>query len=61
MISDALCGFSYCAEAKPGQEDNKLYKKEILSLEDVKRVAAAAEAEARRNIWNVVIAIVDDG
>lgn len=38
-----------------------MYEKKILSLEDVKRVAAAAEAEANRNDWNVVIAIVDDG
>lgn len=35
--------------------------KKILGLEDAKRVAAAAEAEARRNGWNVVIAVVDDG
>lgn len=38
-----------------------MYDKKILSLDDAKRVAAAAEAEARRNNWNVVIAIVDDG
>jgi uncharacterized protein GlcG (DUF336 family) len=38
-----------------------LYNKEIMSLDDVKRVAAAAEAEALRNNWNVVIAVVDDG
>jgi glc operon protein GlcG len=35
--------------------------KPMLSLEDAKRVAAAAEAEALRNKWNVVIAICDDG
>ena len=35
--------------------------KKILSLDDVKRVVAAAEAEARKNGWNVVIAVVDDG
>lgn len=35
--------------------------KTIISLDDVKRVAAAAEEEAQRNNWNVVIAIVDDG
>ena len=35
--------------------------KPLLTLEDAKRVAAAAEAEARRNGWRVVIAIVDDG
>ena len=35
--------------------------KPILSLDDVKRVAAAAEAEALANHWAVTIAIVDDG
>jgi Haem-degrading len=35
--------------------------KPMLSLEDAKRVAAAAEAEALRNKRNVVIAICDDG
>ncbi len=35
--------------------------KEILTLEDVKRVVTAAEAEAQRNDWSVVIAVVDDG
>ena len=38
-----------------------MYKKEILALEDVKRVVAAAEAKALQNSWNVVIAVVDDG
>jgi uncharacterized protein GlcG (DUF336 family) len=33
----------------------------ILTLEDAKRVAAAAEAEARTNEWKVVVAVVDDG
>ena len=33
----------------------------ILALEDVKRIAAAARAEADRNGWPVVIAILDDG
>ena len=35
--------------------------KPVLILEDAKRVAAAAEAEARANEWKVVIAVVDDG
>lgn len=35
--------------------------KPLLTLDDAKRIAAAAEAEARRNDWRVVIAIVDDG
>jgi uncharacterized protein GlcG (DUF336 family) len=35
--------------------------KQILTLSDAKRVAAAAEAEAQRNGWKVVIAVVDDG
>lgn len=32
-----------------------------LTLADARRIAEAAEAEARKNGWNVVIAIVDDG
>ena len=32
-----------------------------LSLEDAKRVAAAARAEAEKNGWAIVIAVVDDG
>ena len=32
-----------------------------LSLEDVKQIAAAAEAEALKNQWGVTIAICDDG
>lgn len=35
--------------------------KPFLTLDDVKRVAAAAEAEANANGWIVTIAIVDDG
>ena len=35
--------------------------KPYLSLTDVKRVAAAAEAEALAHQWAVVIAVVDDG
>ena len=32
-----------------------------LTLEDCRKLSAAAEAEARRNSWNVAIAILDDG
>jgi len=35
--------------------------KPFLSLADVKRIAAGAEAEALANKWAVTIAIVDDG
>ncbi|WP_427911825.1 GlcG/HbpS family heme-binding protein [Ramlibacter sp. MMS24-I3-19] len=35
--------------------------KPTLELSDVKAIAAAAEAEARKNNWLVSIAIVDDG
>ncbi|MFZ6768607.1 GlcG/HbpS family heme-binding protein [Undibacterium sp. Di26W] len=35
--------------------------KPVLTLDDVKKIAAAAEAEAKANNWPVVIAIVDDG
>ena len=35
--------------------------KPLLTLDDAKRIAAAAEAEAVAHQWNVVIAICDDG
>ncbi len=39
----------------------QLADKKTLTLEAAKKVAAAAEAEAVKNKWNVVIAVVDDG
>ena len=35
--------------------------KPILTLDDARRIAAAAETEALANAWRVVIAVVDDG
>ncbi len=39
----------------------QLATRKTLSLAAAKRIAAAAEAEAAKNNWNVVVAIVDDG
>ena len=33
----------------------------VLTQEDCLKISAAAEAEARKNSWNVAIAILDDG
>jgi glc operon protein GlcG len=38
-----------------------MISKAVLELADLKRIAAAAEAEAFSNNWAVTIAIVDDG
>ena len=38
-----------------------MISKPVLTSEDVKRMTAAAEAEALKNAWAVTIAIVDDG
>lgn len=38
-----------------------MQSKQILTLDDVKKIASAAEAEAKANNWAVTIAIVDDG
>jgi glc operon protein GlcG len=38
-----------------------LATKKVLTLEAAKQIAAVAEAEARKNNWTMVIAIVDDG
>ena len=33
----------------------------MLTLDDCRKISAAAETEARKNNWNVCIAILDDG
>jgi glc operon protein GlcG len=33
----------------------------MLTLDDCRKISAAAEAEAKKNKWNVCIAILDDG
>lgn len=38
-----------------------MHTKPYLTLEDVKKIAAGAEAEALKNNWAVSFAIVDDG
>ena len=38
-----------------------MQSKPVMMLDDVKKLAAAAEAEALANKWAVTIAIVDDG
>ncbi len=39
----------------------QMSSKKSMSLAAAKEIAAAAEAEARKNNWNVVIVILDDG
>jgi uncharacterized protein GlcG (DUF336 family) len=38
-----------------------MFQQTALSLEDAKRVATAARAEAEKSGWAIVIAVVDDG
>lgn len=52
MIAICLLSMSMSAQ---------LATKKALTLEVAKKIAAAAEAEARKNGWNVVISVVDDG
>ena len=47
-----------CAGLLPGAN---LTERKVLTLEGVKAIAAAAEAEAVKNSWNVVIVILDEG
>jgi uncharacterized protein GlcG (DUF336 family) len=49
----AALAFSAIAQAPPYGA--------AIGLDNARKVAAAAEAEARKNNWNVVIAIVDTG
>lgn len=38
-----------------------MQNKPFLGVDDARRIAAAAEAEASKNAWAVAIAVVDDG
>jgi uncharacterized protein GlcG (DUF336 family) len=56
----ALAAFALFA-ALTTSAQAQLADKKALTLEAAKKAAAAAEAEAAKNKWTVVIAIVDDG
>ncbi len=38
-----------------------MQSKQVLTIDEVKKIAAAAEAEARAHNWAVTISVVDDG
>lgn len=57
MVRNLMLGM-LCAGLLCGAE---LASRKALTLATVKEMAAAAEAEARKNGWNVCIAIVDEG
>jgi glc operon protein GlcG len=38
-----------------------MQSKYVLTMDDVKKIAAASEAEATENRWSVTISVVDDG
>lgn len=56
----SLCIFAVLATLSLGASAQTADKK-VLTLDGARKVAAAAEAEAKKNNWNVVIAVVDDG
>ena len=56
----SLCIFAVLATLSLAA-NAQLADKKVLTLDGARAVAAAAEAEAKKNNWNVVIAIVDDG
>ena len=56
ILATLLIAFTLSATASAQLADKK-----ALTLAGAKKLAAAAEAEAAKNNWRVVIAIVDDG
>jgi glc operon protein GlcG len=49
------------AAAQPPEKKVPLLEKKVLSLEAARGMVAAAVAEAERNQWRGVVAVVDDG
>jgi uncharacterized protein GlcG (DUF336 family) len=60
-MKKAWIGAAVLALAAAVTAGAQLAEKKALTLAAAKKMAAAAEAEARKNNWNVVIAILDDG
>lgn len=57
-VACLLAAIPFAATA--GNLSSQLTQKAVLNLNVVRQIAAAAETEARKNNWNVSIAIVDD-
>ena len=57
LVAVALAALALLAPGAQAQ----LATKKALTLDAAKKIGAAAEAEAMKNKWNVVIAVVDEG
>jgi glc operon protein GlcG len=57
----AMVLLGHGATAQPPETKVRLLEKKVLSLEAARKMVAGAEAEAERNHWRGVIAVVDDG
>ena len=58
VVVACLCSLLYLSSSSVQAQ---LATKKALTLEAAKKLAAVAEAEATKNNWTMVIAIVDDG
>jgi glc operon protein GlcG len=59
-LSALLLATMILAPALPLGSQAQLPSRKMLTLDVARRIAAAAEAEARRNNWAVSVAVVDD-
>jgi glc operon protein GlcG len=62
MLNAVACSLALAAVVLLGPSAQaELLQKKALSLEAARKMVAAAEAEAERNHWRGVVAVVDDG
>jgi glc operon protein GlcG len=59
VIRGSACRLRNYRLSQPSMEANVLGTAKLITLEAAKNMAAAGEAEARKNGWNVAIAVVD--
>jgi glc operon protein GlcG len=57
----AVCFALFTIAPSSGRASAQFLEKKTLSLAAAKKMAATAEAEAARNKWTMVIAVLDDG
>jgi uncharacterized protein GlcG (DUF336 family) len=60
VFRPVIIGALFMTISAIGSAQTQLPTRRVLTLEAARRVAAAAEAEARKNDWAVAIAVVDD-
>ena len=60
-LAGLMAGAALALAAFTGDATAQMLDRKVMSIGEAKKIAAAAMAEATKNNWNVVVAILDEG